>query len=363
MPRYKFAINGFGRIGRSAVRVWLEKHTESLELAAINTSGSSPVSTWAHLLKYDTAYGPLPYEVEAEETKDPKDVGEGDPLIGYLKIRKADREFKIPVLAQRDPGKIPWRDFAVQIVVESTGAFTTQEGASGHLKGGAQMVVISAPAKGGAVPTSLIGVNEDEVKQRDRTSEITVLSNASCTTNCVAPVAALMHSKIGVRKAMSLTVHGYTDDQNLQDNSHRDLRRSRAAAANIVPTSTGAAVATTETIPELKGLFDGLALRVPIITGSISDFTFLTNRSTSVEEINEMFESATTQPLYKGILGVTREPLVSSDIIGRSESAIVDLGMTRVVDGDLVKILAWYDNEWGYANRLVEQVKEAGDMI
>lgn len=363
MPALKFAINGFGRIGRSAVRVWLEKHTDSLDLAAINTSGSMPASDWAHLLKYDTAYGILPYQVSGEDLKDPKEANEVDPLIGYINISKGEQQYKIPVLAQREPTKIPWAKHEVAIVIESTGAFRTKELASGHLTAGAKLVVISAPAKGGEVPTALIGVNEEAVKERDRTSEVTILSNASCTTNCVAPVAALMHSKIGVRKAMLLTVHGYTDDQNLQDNSHKDLRRARAAAQNIVPTSTGAADATVETIPELKGLFDGVALRVPIITGSISDFTFLTSRSTSIEEINSMFEDAVTHPLYRGILAVTREPLVSSDIIGRPESAIVDLEMTRVVDGDLVKILAWYDNEMGYCHRLVEQVKEAGEML
>lgn len=363
MTALKFAINGFGRIGRSACRVWVEKHLDSLDLVAINTSGSALASTWAHLLKYDTAYGIVPYSVAGEDLKDPKEATEEDPLIGYLSINKDGREFKIPILAQREPAKIPWAKYEVQIVIESTGVFRSEETASGHLKAGAKMVVISAPAKGGNVPTALIGVNEQAIIERDRTSEISILNNASCTTNCIAPVAALMHSKIGVAKAMLLTVHGYTDDQNLQDNSHKDLRRARAAAQNIVPTSTGAAEATTEAIPELKGLFDGVALRVPVLTGSISDFTFLTKRSTSIEEINEMFSDAVTHPLYKGILAVTNEPLVSSDIVGRSESAIVDLGMTRVVDGDLVKVLAWYDNEWGYANRLVEQVKESGEMI
>lgn len=351
-----FSINGFGRIGRSAMRVWLKRFQNELDLVAINTSGSAPISTWVHLLKYDTAYGILDTQITYKELKTPDKVTDDDPLLGFIILGKKD----IPVLAQRDPSKIPWSKYNVDIVIESTGAFTKAELASKHLDAGAKQVIISAPVKGGGAPTALIGVNE-EIIHKDRTNSITVLSNASCTTNCVAPVAAIMHSKLGVKKAMLNTVHGYTDDQNLQDNSHKDLRRARAAAQNIVPTSTGAATATTETIPELKGLFDGIALRAPVITGSISDFTFVAARTTSVEEVNEIFTTASNSPLYKGILAVTNEPLVSSDIIGRSESAIVDLELTRVVDGDLIKVLAWYDNEWGYANRLVEQVKTVGE--
>ena len=352
-----FAINGFGRIGRSATRVWLEKHTDKLNLVAINTSGSLPVSGWANLLKYDTAYGRLPYPVTAEE------VSDKTPLIGYLIIQKPNQVYKLPVLAQRDPEKIPWNKYQADIVIESTGVFTTQEEARKHIKAGAELVIISAPAKGGSVPTAVLGVNEEEIIGKDRTNTVSVVSNASCTTNCVAPVAAVMHSKIGVLKAMLTTIHGYTDDQKLQDNSHKDMRRSRAAAQNIIPTTTGAAQATTETIPELKGLFDGLALRVPIITGSITDFTFITKRTTSVEEINQIFINTSQSPLYKGILETTTEPLVSSDIIGRPESAIVDLNLTRVVDGTLVKVMAWYDNEYGYANRLVEQVIQATETL
>lgn len=358
-----FSVNGFGRIGRSAVRVWLKKHTDSLELTAINTSGSLPASAWAYLLKHDTAYGQLDSKITATDLKDPKAVTDTDPLIGYISIQTNSSQFKIPVLAQRDPAKIPWKNYRVDIVIESTGVFTSADLAKQHLIGGAKQVILSAPAKGGAVSTAIIGVNENEVVSKDRHNSISVISNASCTTNCVAPVAAVMQAKIGLLKAMLLTVHGYTDDQNLQDNSHKDLRRARAAAANIVPTSTGAAAATTETIPELKGLFDGIALRVPIITGSITDFTFVTRRSTSVEEINQIFTDASYEPIYKGILAVSSEPIVSSDIIGRSESAIVDLPLTRVVDGDLVKVLAWYDNEWGYSNRLMEQVKKIGENL
>lgn len=222
------------------------------------------------------------------------------------------------------------------------------------------MVVLSAPAKGPGVPTAVLGVNDKEIFHKDRVNVISVISNASCTTNSVAPVADILHEKLGILKAMLTTVHGYTDDQNLQDNSHRDRRRSRAAAMNIVPTSTGAAIAATQAIPELKGLFDGISLRVPVLTGSITDFTFITQRSTSIEEINEIFIDASRSPRYKGILAVTDEPIVSSDIIGRPESSIVDMDMTRVVDGTMVKVLAWYDNEWGYANRLIEETIKVG---
>jgi len=356
-----FSINGFGRIGRSATRVWLKNFTDQLSLTAINTSGSLTASGWAYLLKHDTAYGLLAGNVTGDDLTDPKAASPANPLIGYLNIENNHGQFRIPVLSQRDPKLIPWSNYASDIVIEATGAFTTRELASQHLQGGAKYVVLSAPAKGEGVSTAVIGVNEVEELQRDKLNTISVISNASCTTNCVAPVAAIMNQKIGVRKAMLLTIHSYTDDQNLQDNSHKDLRRSRAAAANMVPTSTGAAKAATLAIPELRGLFDGLAIRVPVITGSLTDFTFLTSRPTSVEEVNQMFVDASRDPRYSHILAVTEEPIVSSDIIGRSESAIIDLPLTRVVDTDLVKVLAWYDNEWGYSNRLVEQVLEVGE--
>jgi len=357
-----FSINGFGRIGRSATRVWLQNHLDCSNLVAINTSGSLNVAGWAHLLRYDTAYGTLPYQISSEEVQDPKEASDEKPLIGYLTIEHPQKVIKIPILAQRDPAKIPWIEYGVEVVIESTGAFTSLDKAILHLQGGARFVVLSAPAKGEGVPTAVLGVNDQEVITKDRTGTLSVISNASCTTNSVAPVADILHSKIGILKAMLTTVHGYTDDQNLQDNSHKDLRRARAAAQNIVPTSTGAAIAATQAIPELQGLFDGISLRVPVITGSITDFTFVTRRSTSVEEINQIFIDASNDPKYHGILAVTDEPLVSSDIVGRPESSIVDLDMTRVVDGTLVKILAWYDNEWGYANRLVEEVIKAGDL-
>jgi glyceraldehyde 3-phosphate dehydrogenase len=356
----KVGINGFGRIGRIAFRIALLKHANELEIAAINTSGSMNVEGWAHLVNYDTMYRKYEREVTSEKIKDSKKASDEDPLIGYLKVDGLNLPTGrqgIPILAQRDPAKIPWGKYEVDVVIESTGVFTDEEGAKKHAIAGAKRVVISAPAKGGNVGTYVIGVNE-------ASKDAEVISNASCTTNCVAPVAAVIHSAFGIEKALMTTVHSYTDDQNLQDNSHKDLRRARAAAENIIPTTTGAAIATTETIPELKGLFDGMALRVPTATGSISDFTFLLKKDVSVDDVNNALKKASTENvLFKGILAVSDEPLVSSDIIGRSESAIVDLSLTQVVAGNLVKVFAWYDNEWGYANRLVEQVIRVGQRL
>lgn len=349
----RIAINGFGRIGRTATRVLVESHANELELVAINTSGSMDVDGWAHLLKYDTAYGKFSREVRATKLKDAKDATDQDPVIGQLSIEGFPTP--VPVLAQRDPAKLPWKDYRVDVVIEATSKFTSQDKASLHLQAGAKRVLISAPPKGGGIGTYVLGVNEYGGED--------VSANASCTTNCVAPVAAVLHSKFGVEKAALLTVHGYTDDQNLQDNSHHDLRRARAAALNLVPTTTGAAISVTETIPELKGLFDGIAIRAPVITGSISDITCLLKRNVTVEEVNQAFVEASQSPRWKGILAVTDEQLVSSDIIGRSESAIVDLGMTQVIGGNLVKVLAWYDNEFGYCNRLIEQAIAIGKTI
>ena len=351
----KVGINGFGRIGRIAFRIWLLKHVKEIEIGAINTSGSMNVDGWAHLVNYDTMYRKFEIEIGSEKLKDSKEATDDDPLIGYLLIK--GRDIKIPILVQREPAKIPWKKYGVSVVIESTGAFTKEEDAKKHAVGGAKRVVLSAPAKGGNVQTYVLGVNEYK-------GEGEVLSNASCTTNCVAPVAAVIQSAFGIEKALMTTVHSYTDDQNLQDNSHKDLRRARAAAENIIPTTTGAAIATTETIPALKDLFDGMSLRVPTATGSISDFTFLLKKSVTVEEVNEALRGAAEEnALFKGILAVSTEPLVSSDIIGRSESAIVDLSLTQVVGGNLVKIFAWYDNEWGHANRLIEQVVRVGNTI
>lgn len=348
----KVGINGFGRIGRLGFRIALLRHSQDIEIAAINTSGSMNVAGWAHLVNYDTSYGKFVKQVVAEETKDPKDVTDEDPLIGYLHVEG----LKVPVLAQREPAKIPWGKYGVDVVVESTGKFVTEEDAKQHAIGGAKRVIISAPTKGGNVGTYIIGVNEYK-------DQAVVLSNSSCTTNCVAPVAAVMHSKFGIEKAAMTTIHSYTDDQNLKDNSHKDLRRARAAAENIIPTTTGAAVSTTETIPELKGLFDGMSLRVPTATGSITDFAIVVKRNVTVEEVNKAFVEASEHPLYKGVLAVTNEPVVSSDIVGRTESSIVDLSLTQVIAGNLVKVFAWYDNEWGYTNRLFEQVVRVGNTL
>lgn len=330
-------INGFGRIGRLAFRIGVSKHLDEIKFGAINTSGSMPTSGWAHLVNYDTMYRKYGYEVTSNETS----------------ILVPERNVDVPLLAQKDPALIPWSKYGVTIVIEATGKFTSEEDAKKHAVGGAKRVIISAPSKGGNVGTYVLGVNEVN-------KDAVVISNASCTTNSVAPVAAVMHANFGIEKAMMTTVHSYTDDQNLQDGSHKDLRRARAAGVNIVPTSTGAAIAVTETIPELKGLFDGMSLRVPVVTGSITDSTFLLKKNVTVEEVNNAFREAVGNPIYKGILAVSDGFLVSSDIIGRSESAIIDLPLTQVVAGNMVKVFAWYDNEWGYANRLVEQVIRVG---
>lgn len=344
----RLAINGFGRIGRIAFRVALTRHEHEAEVVAINTSGSMPASGWAHLLKYDTVYGKFEKPVTAEDY-DPAKKGQ----IGVIIVGGK----RFPALAERNPAKIPWKDYRVDVAIESTGAFRTEERAKPHLDAGAKRVLISAPQRGGNVGTFIIGVNADDYK------EGLVSSSASCTTNSIAPVAAVVNARFGVVKAMMTTIHAYTASQELVDGSHRDLRRARAAAFNIVPTTTGAALATTETIPELKGLFDGIALRVPVLNGSISDFTFIVKKKTSVEEVNQAFREATGNPLWKGIVEVTEEPIVSSDIIGSSASAIVDTQFTRVIDGDMVKVLAWYDNEWGYACRLIEQAVRIGKTV
>ncbi len=350
----KVGINGFGRIGRLAFRIGLLKHSDEISFAAINTSGSMPVSGWAHLTNFDTMYRKFEYEVKAKEERVPGEATDDDPLIGYLMV--SGKDVKVPVLAQKDPAKIPWGKYGVDVVIEATGKFTNGEDAKKHAIGGAKRVIISSPVKGGNVGTYIISVNEVD-------KEAQVISNSSCTTNCVAPVASIFHSKFGIEKAAMTTVHAYTDDQNLQDGSHKDLRRARAAGENIIPTSTGAAISTTETIPALKGLFDGIALRVPVATGSISDFSVVVKKKVTVDEVNSAFKEASQNALYKGILTVTEEPIVSSDIIGRSESAIIDLSLTQVIDGDLVKVFAWYDNEWGYTHRLIEQVVRVGRSL
>lgn len=342
----KVAINGFGRIGRSAFKVAIEKHVESLEIVAINDLTSPEVL--AHLLKYDSAYGVWNHEVSADAS----------PTIGASVGNIIVDGKKYPVLAEKEPVKLPWRDLGVDVVIESTGRFADAEGMKQHLTAGAKKVVLSAPAKGEGVETLVLGVNADQYKGEQ------LVNNASCTTNCIAPVVAIIDQKFGVAKAIMTTVHAVTAEQNLVDGpppggKAKDLRRARAAYVNIIPTSTGAALATTEAIPSLKGLFDGRALRVPVITGSISDITFVLKKKTTVEEVNQVIKDACDNKM-KGIVAYSEGALVSTDIIGRPESAIVDLPLTQVVDGDLVKIFAWYDNEYGYANRLIEQVLHVG---
>jgi len=334
----RIAINGFGRIGRAAAKIALEK--KDLELVAVNDLVDPAML--AYLLRYDTVYGAYKKEVRASANKPLK----SDDCQGSLKIGSA----VIPVFAQKDPEKLPWKELKVDVVIESTGFFTTTQKAKAHLKAGAKRVIISAPAKDEETNTSIISVNTlDGVKD-------TIVSNASCTTNSIGPVAKIIQDAYGIEKGMVTTVHSYTSTQNLVDGPGKDFRRARAAAYNIIPTSTGAAIATAKTIPNLKGKFDAIALRVPTINGSISDFTFLLKKNTTVEEVNTLFREKTKAYPYKNIVEASDEPLVSSDIIGNPHSAIVDLEFTRVVGGNLLKVLAWYDNEWGYANRLVEMV-------
>lgn len=331
MPR--IAINGFGRIGRNTFKAGFDK--PGFDVVAINDL--TDARTLAHLLTHDSTYHTWNTQVAFDDTH----------LIVAGK--------KIPVYAEKDPKQLPWKKLRVDVVLECTGRFTSEESATQHLTAGARRVILSAPAKGGHVPTHVIGVNE-----KGAGTSANVINNASCTTNCIAPVAAVMHAAFGVKKAMMTTIHSYTADQVLQDGPHKDLRRARSAAQNIVPTTTGAATATTEVIPELMGLFDGISVRVPTPCVSLADFTFLLKRKTTAGEINHVLKKAAKNPRYRGVLDVTEEELVSSDFIGNPASAIVDLPFTQVVDGDLVKVLAWYDNEWGYSHRLAELAIQVG---
>lgn len=334
---YQVAINGFGRIGRTTLRAALTR--PEIEVVAINDL--TDAKTLAHLFAHDSMYGHFTGEVGVD----------GNKLI-------VDGQ-EITLLAEKDPSKLPWKELGVDVVVESTGVFTDLKGAGLHLDGGAKAVVISAPASGDDhVPTGVISVNTLKVSGKQR-----VFSNASCTTNCITPVMAILEKGFGIKHAMMTTVHAYTADQNLQDGPHRDLRRARAAALNIVPTTTGAAKVTAEVIPALKGKFDGISVRVPVPVGSLSDITAVTKKPTSVEEINDLFLRVADKGNYKGIVRATREPLVSSDIVNTTYSAIVDLEMTKVVDKNLIKVIAWYDNERGYSQRLVEQVIEIARQV
>jgi glyceraldehyde 3-phosphate dehydrogenase len=332
--KVKLAINGFGRIGREAFKIALEK--PEIEVVGINDLTSPAVL--AQLLKFDSNYGPYHREVSADETHI---IVDGKSYA---------------VTAEKDPAALPWGKLDVDVVIESTGRYTDQEKASAHLKAGAKKVIISAPAKDeGITKTFVLGVNEHDYNGEQ------IISNASCTTNCITPVAAVLHSTFGIEKIMMTTIHSYTAEQNLVDGPppgghSNDMRRARAAAVNIVPTTTGAAISAAQVIPELKGLFNGLSIRVPTPVGSLSDFVALLKKNVTVEEVNQAFINASQNPMFQGKLVVTDEPVVSSDIVGNPASAIVDLSLTQVVDGNFVKIVAWYDNECGYSNRLVEQV-------
>lgn len=340
MEKIRVAINGFGRIGRSFFKLAHER--EELEIVAINDLGD--VENLAYLLRYDSAYG-----------KSGLDVKTGD---GKLIVNGKEITF----LSQKDPSQLPWADMNIDVALESTGFFTKYEDAQMHLTAGAKRIVISAPAKGEPVAgiqgaTVLMGVNNSAL------ATCQISSNGSCTTNASSPVMQIMHEAIGVEKAILNTVHGYTATQKLQDAPSKDYRKGRAAAHNIIPTTTGAAIAVTKAITELEGKFDGMAMRVPVIVGSIADITFIASRDTTVEEVNDAFKKAATEDRWKGVFSVTEEKLVSSDIAGEQYGALVDLGFTKVVGGNLVKVLSWYDNEVGYTNTLVEHVLTTGKYV
>ena len=333
----KVAINGFGRIGRTAFKIAFER--SDIEIVAVNDL--TDTKTLAHLLKHDSSYGTYEHEVSSDDT--------GIIVDGQ----------HIKVLAEKDPANLPWGAHGVDVVIESTGFFVKPELARAHVdQAGAKKVVLSAPAKGDGATTIVLGVNEDNLKDAED-----VISNASCTTNCITPVAAVIENAFGIEKAMMTTIHSYTASQRLQDAPAKDLREARAAAENIVPTTTGASIAAAKALPSLEGVFGGLSVRVPTPVVSMSDFVIITKRDVTVEEVNEAFKKAAGEPYYQGILAVTEEQLVSSDFKGNSHSAIVDLPLTAVVAGNMLKVVAWYDNEWGYSNRLVELVADVGKQL
>ena len=323
----KIAINGFGRIGRNAFKIAFER--PDLEVVAVNDL--TDTKTLAHLLKHDSNYGEYPNEVEFDDQ---------NLIIKDQKIR---------VLAEKDPAALPWKDLGVDIVIESTGLFVEPQKAKAHITAGARKVIISAPAKGDGSTTIVLGVNEEAIESAGE-----IINNGSCTTNCVAPVMAVLEENFGIEKAMMTTVHSYTASQRLQDAPAKDLREARSAASNIVPTTTGASISAAQALPAVEGIFEGLSIRVPTPVVSLIDMAVLVKKDTTVDEVNEVFKKAAADPYFQGILTVTEEELVSTDYIGNSHSAIVDLGLTHVVAGNFVKVVAWYDNEWGYCNRLVE---------
>jgi glyceraldehyde 3-phosphate dehydrogenase len=332
----RVAINGFGRIGRNAFKVALSR--SDLEIVAINDL--TDTKTLAHLLKHDSNYGAYNQEVGFDDK-------------GIIVNGK-----HIAVLAEMDPAKLPWAEHKIDVVIESTGFFVDPAKAKAHITAGAKKVVLSAPAKGEGATTVVLGVNEEALEEASD-----IISNASCTTNCITPVAAVIEANFGIDKAMMTTVHSYTASQKLQDAPAKDLREARNAAENIVPTTTGASKAAGLALPALQGIFGGMSIRIPTPVVSLSDFVIITKRVVTVEEVNEVFKKAAKEPYYQGILDVTEEELVSSDFIGNSHSAIVDLKLTAVVGGTMLKVVAWYDNEWGYSNRLVEVVADTGRLL
>lgn len=329
----RLAINGFGRIGRNVLKILLEK--EGVDVVAINDITDS--KTLAHLLKHDSSYGTYSRNVEYTD----------DAIIVDGK--------KIQILAEKEPEKLPWDELGIDVVIESTGFFTKPEDAKKHIEAGAKKVIISAPAKGEGAKTIVIGVNDELIEDSDE-----VLSNASCTTNCIAPVMKVLEDNFGIEKAMMTTVHSYTGSQRILDAPAKDLREARSAAENIVPTTTGASKAAALTVPALKDKFNGLSIRVPTPVVSLSDITAVIKRDTTKDEINELFTKISKEPGYRGVIGVTDEELVSKDFVGDPHSCIVDLPLTDVVGGNLIKVVAWYDNEWGYSNRLAELAVKFG---
>jgi glyceraldehyde 3-phosphate dehydrogenase len=332
----KVAINGFGRIGRLVLRALHEQNRDDLQVVAINDLGT--VANNAHLLKYDSVHGR--FDGEIATGSDWMDIGRG----------------KIKVLAERDPGKLPWKDLAVDVALECTGLFTKREGAAKHLEAGAKRVIVSAPADGVDI-TMVMGVNSDQVNASHR-----VLSNGSCTTNCLAPVAYVLHEGVGIVHGYMTTVHSYTGDQRTVDTLHHDMRRARAAAINLIPTSTGAAKALGLVIPSLNGKLDGTSIRVPTPDVSLIDFTFSASRDTGKDEINTLMENASKSNRFRGILAVVKDEMVSSDFIHDAHSASFDLTQTTVIDKRFVRVMSWYDNEWGFSNRMVEATALVGKL-
>lgn len=329
----KVAINGFGRIGRNALKILLDRR--DVQVVAINDI--TDAATLAHLLKYDSSYGIYDKKVSA---------GKNSIIVNTREI---------PVYAEKEPINLPWKRLGVDVVIESTGFFTNPEAAKDHIKAGAKRVVISAPAKGEGAKTVVIGVNEEIVEKEDN-----ILSNASCTTNCIAPIMKVLEEEYGVEKAMMTTVHSYTGSQKILDAPAKDLREARSAAENIVPTTTGASKAAALTIPSLKDRFNGLSIRVPTPVVSLADITAIIKQDVTKEDLIRLFKKVAKEPYYEGIIGVTDEELVSSDFIGDPHSCIVDLPLMDVVGGNMIKVVAWYDNEWGYSNRLVELAVDFG---